>query len=63
MGIDLEADFLRLARNRREALDEPGVRQETFRKLQGFEQASALAETFAAENEFCLAEPGLDLPF
>lgn len=63
MGIDLEADFLRLARNRREALDVPGARQEMFRKLQGFEQASALAETFAAENEFCLAESDLDLPF
>lgn len=63
LGIDLEADFLRLARNRREALDEPGVRQETFRKLQGFEQASALAESFAANDGFCLAESDLDLPF
>ena len=63
LGIDLEADFLRLARARREALDAPGAKAETLRRLQEFGQGEASAEAFAAEGGCSLAEAGAELPF
>ncbi len=63
LGIDLEEDFLRLARVRRERLDEDGVRQDTMRRIQGFEHATALPEDLTGSGGFMLRESAPGLPF